>query len=128
MINQERPIVAAIHPNLARELKIRKEMFEQETSRPTKGGLTIFSQLAAEELRAMRESGKRIIQEIYKVSKVKVFKIEVEGVIKDFVDYGDFKRLYIYSSALNKKKDRPQIRLEVQKIKGLKKNEVKFLW
>jgi hypothetical protein len=128
MINQERPIVAAIHPNLARELKIRKEIFEDETCRPTKGGLTIFSQLAAEELRAMRGSGKRIIQEIYRVSKVKVYKIEVEGVINDFVNYEDFKKLYIYSTALSKKKDQQQIRLEVQKVKGLKKNEVKFLW
>jgi hypothetical protein len=128
MINQERPIVAAIHPSLARELKLRKDIIEKETNRPTKGGLTIFSQLAAEELKAMRESSTNLIKEIYKSSEIQVYKIEVEGTIREFVEYTSFKKLQIYCTALYKKKDNNQIRLEIQKIKGLKKNEVRFLW
>jgi GMP synthase PP-ATPase subunit len=127
MINEERPVVAAIHPNLARELRLRKEILELETQRPTKGGLTIFSKLAAEELRLMRESEKVICQEL-KIQNTKVYEFEVLGVMKRFVLEGDFKKITMYCAALNKKKDNHQIRLEIQKIKGLKKNEIKFLW
>jgi hypothetical protein len=127
MINEERPIAAAIHPNLARELRIRKEMLEKETQRPTKGGLTIFSKLAAEELRLIRESQLLISKEL-NTKDIKVYEFEVLGQLKRFVLEDDFKKLSFFCSVLNKKKDNHQIRLEIQKIKGLKKNEIKFLW
>lgn len=128
MISGERPIVAAVHPNLIMELKYRKEMIEKETQRPTKGGLTIFSKLAAEELRLSRETGDKLIRNIFSMKNINTYKFELNKEPIDFVKLDDFKKLYIYSTALSKRKDQQQIRLEIQKIKGLKKNEIKFLW
>lgn len=128
MIERTRPIIAAVHPNLINELKIRQEQLQEETGRPTKGGLTIFSQIAAEELRSMRLSGDALCKEIKTLSKINPVEMNIEGDKRMFVPFERYKELFIYASALNKKKDQNQIRLEIQKIKGLKKNEVKFLW
>lgn len=127
MIDRIRPIVAAVHPNLINELKFRQSELEQETGRKIRGGLTIFSELAAEELRYMRVSGEVLKKALQKL-QVKTFKIDINGESVTVVSYEDYKKLFRVATALSKKKDQQQIKLEIQKIKGLKKNEVRFLW
>lgn len=128
MTEKTRPIVAAVHPNLINELKIRQKQLQEETGRPTKGGLIIFSQIAAEELRCMRLSTAYIYNQIKNISELKPIEINSEDGIKMFVPFEKYKKLLVFVSAINKKKDNNQIRLEIQKIKGLKKNEIKFPW
>jgi ribosome biogenesis protein Nip4 len=131
MINQnqrERPIVAAIHPKLVEELKLRQVSMENATDRKTRGGMTTFSEQAAHELELIRLSGDKIVKEIFKVKDIKVTKFLVNGVEMDFIPYETFKKLYIFSSILAKKKDCQQIKVEVAKIKGLQKNEVTMFW
>lgn len=128
MIDNVRPIVASVHPNLISELKIRQMRFEEEIGRPTKGGLIIFSKMAAEELRFIRLSGEQLYREILGLKSIYPKEINLDGVKKLYVPFEDFKRLFIYSSVLNKKKDEKQVKLEINKIKGLKKSEITFLW
>ncbi len=129
MNNNERPIVAAIHPTLINELKIRKEEIEKETGRKAKGGITCFSELAALELRSIRQSGNKIYNEILKIKCIPVKKIiKKNGVETEYVPYEFFKKIYILASALKHKKDEKQIKIEITKIKGLKKNEIKYFW
>lgn len=128
ILNEDRAVVAAVHPELVEELKFRQAILEQETGRKTRGGLTTFSKLAARELKAMRCSGEQLMFELFKQKNVPVRKFLVNGSELEFVPYECFKKLYIYSSALNKKKDQQQIHVEVAKIKGLKKNEVRMFW
>jgi len=67
-----------------------------------------------------------LLKEILSLDKIPVNKFFVDGVELDFVRYEYFKKLYIYSSILKKKKDQQQINVDVSKIKGLKKNEIKY--
>jgi hypothetical protein len=127
-MNGDRPVTVAINPRLIEELKIRKETIEKETERKAKGGITCFSELAALELKSIRQSGDKIFKEILKIKKVPVKKIIERGVDREYVPYEIFKKLLILSSALNRKKDQKQIKLEITKIRGIKKNEIKFLW
>ena len=128
MIDKVRPIVVAVHPNLINELKTRQEQLQKETGRPTKGGLTIFSQIAAEELKCMRLSTEYLQNQIENISRFKPIEIMQGNEIKMFVPFDIYKNLLLFSSALYKKTDTKQIRLEIQKIKGLKKNEIRFPW
>jgi hypothetical protein len=128
MIEGTRPFLTAqVHINLINELKVRKQQIIDETDRPISGGLPLVSQLAAEELRYMRMSGEEL-NNLLKSLDVNIIQIEQFGEKRSFVCYEDFKKFFRIATALNKKKDQNQIRLEIQKIKGLKKNEVKFLW
>ncbi len=128
MNNQDRPIVAAIHPKLIDELKIRKELIEKETERKAKGGITCFSELAALELKSIRQSGDKIFKEILKIKNVPIQKFTKKGVEMEYVPYEIFKKLCILASSLNRKKDQKQLKLEITKIRGHKKNELKFFW
>lgn len=125
---QDKPIVVAIHPKLVNELKIRKEIIESETERKAKGGITCFSEMAAMELNSIRASGKKIYDEILKLKNIPVKKFTENGVEKDFVPYEIFKKIYIFSSILSRKKDQTPLRIEITKIRGLKKNEFKYFW
>lgn len=127
-MNGDRPVTVAINPRLIEELKVRKETIENETERKAKGGITCFSELAALELKSIRQSGDKIFKEILKIKKVQIKKIIERGVEREYVPYEIFKKLFIFSSALNRKKDQKQIKLEITKIRGIKKNEIKFLW
>lgn len=125
---EEEFITVRVHPLLVEELKIRKETIERETERKAKGGLTIFSELAALELKGIRHSGSEIMRELLKLKDIPVKKFDDEGVEKDFVPYEIFKTLYRFASVLSRKKDQNSIRMEITKIRGLKKNEVKLFW
>ena len=122
----ERPVVVAIHPNLKDELDLRKEFFEDHTGK-VKGGLTTVSEMAAIELKSIRQSGEKI-KEIIKANTPKKYKFDIHGEIQEFVLNEDYKKLFILMSILNKKKDQQQINVDLSKLKGLKKNEVKFFW
>jgi len=124
----EKPIVAAVHPNLIEELKERKRAIEEETGRKTKGGLTCFSEMAALELRTLRLSGKELMEKISKLKTPPIKKIVENGTETEYVPYEFFKKLYILSSVLNKKKDRNSFIIDVSKVKGLKKNEIQYFW
>jgi len=121
---KDRPVTVAVHPKLEYELKLRKAQTEEMTERPVKGGLTTYSKLAAFELEAIRKSGEKLKQEIYKMKEITIHKIEN----RNYVDYDDFKKLYIFMSILNKKKDQQQINVDITKIRGLKKNEANIFW
>lgn len=129
-----RPITVAIHPNLKHELEIRKEIIEKELGRKTHGGITCFSEMAALELWALRQSGKKIMSEILKLSKNEesldkyIHKFKINGVEQPFIPFWIFKKIYIFSSVLNLKKDEKNIKMEVHKIRGLKKNDIKYWW
>lgn len=128
IINRERPIVAAVHHKLIEELRKRQEMMESATGRKTRGGMNTFSEQAGHELELIRASGDKIMHDIFQMKEVPIKKFVVDGIELDFVPYEYYKKLLIYSSVLCKKKDQQQIRVEVQKIKGLQKNEVKLFW
>lgn len=121
-----RPIIAAIHPSMVEELKIRKETLEKETGRKTRGGITCFSELAALELRLIRLSGDKILQEMFSLKNPPIKKIIENGIEKEYVSYEVYKKLFLYLSVLSKKKDSQQIILEINKLKGMKKNEILF--
>jgi len=125
---KERPVTVAVHPKLEYELKIRKQQTEELTERPMKGGLTTYSKLAAFELESIRKSGEELMQEIYKMNEIKTYKFEIDGTEEDFVNYNDFKKLYIFMAILNKKKDQKQINMDITKLRGLKKNEANIFW
>lgn len=116
--------VIAVHPNLLEELKIRKELVERETERPTEGGITAFSGMAALELKLLRQSSDKIINEVLHLKELKSYKVGE----RHFIPYDDFKRLLMLLSVLNRKKDQSPIKIEITKIRGLKKNEMKYLW
>lgn len=129
MINErERPVTIAVHPKLEFELKKRREELESVTERPVKGGLTTYSELAAFELETIRKSGEEINQEILKMKETEIREFEVHGVKRQFVTYEHFKKLFIFASILNKKKDNQQINVDLSKLKGLKKNDVKIYY
>jgi len=128
MFEERDVIVAAVSKDLIEELKFRQAIMETETGRKTRGGLTTFSKLAARELKAMRCSGEELMFELIKNKNPPVKKFNINGSELEFVPYELYKKLYIFASALNKKKDQQQIHVEVSKIKGLKKNEVKMFW
>jgi len=128
MIERTRPVTIAVHPKLEFELKKRREELENVTERPIRGGLTTYSEFAAFELEAIRRSGKQINKEILKIKTPDVFEFEVKGVDRQFVPYEHFKKLFIFASILNKKKDQQQINVDLSKIKGLKKNDVNIYW
>jgi hypothetical protein len=130
-IVEERPITVAVHPRLIEELKFRKEFIERYTGRKTRGGLTTFSEAAAMELKSIRETGDKTMYEINKIFKQKdllVKKFTENGVEREFVPFEIFKRLYDLSAVLCRKKDTDVMQLELNKIKGLKKNEILCLW
>ena len=127
----ERPITVAVHPKLIEELKFRKEFIEKYTGRRAKGGLTTFSETAAMELKAIRESGNKIMSEIMKIMKIKdnyFKKISDMGIEREYVPFEIFKKMYILCSVLNRKKDHNLLKMEVTKIRGLDKNEIIHLW
>lgn len=123
-----RPIVVAVHPSLIEELKLRKAAMEEVTLRKTKGGLTNYSEMAAMELRILRQTGDSLFMEICKLKKPPIKKITEFGIEREYVPYEIFKKLYICASALYKKKDKQQFRVEVAKIKGQQKNEIKYIY
>jgi hypothetical protein len=128
MINRIRPVVIAVHPNLINELKIRQEEFKIQTGRNS-GGLTIFSELAAQELKYLRMSNQELYNTFNNIKvKINPIKIDVCGEERMFIPYEDFKKIIGVTHSLFRKKDQKQIKLEIQKVKGLKKNEIKFLW
>lgn len=126
IVKREPATVIAVHTDLVSELRIRKEVMEKETGRKSRGGLTTFSQMAAYELKLMRLSGDQLMKEISKIKKPLIETINVNGTERQYVPYEYFKKIYILSSALNKRKDQKQIHIEVAKIRGTQKNEVKF--
>jgi len=129
MIEQrERPVVVAVHPKLEFELKKRKEELENVTGKPIKGGLTTYSEFAAFELEGIRKSGDKITGDILKIKKVPIKEFEINGTIMPFVHYEYYKKLFIFTSILKKKKDQQQINVDLSKLKGLKKNDVKLYW
>ena len=128
MSEEDRPVAVAVSPKLIEELKFRKDSIEGETGRKAKGGITAFSELAALELKSVRMSGEKIFSEILKLKNVPIKKILVNGVEREFVPYEIFKKIYIFSSALSHKKDQTPMRIEVTKLRGLKKNEIKCFW
>lgn len=125
---KDRAVIVAVHPKLENELKIRKQELESVTERPIKGGLTTYSKIAAFELEAIRKSGDEIVEEILKIQDIPVNKFSLDGVETEFVQYEYFKKLFIYLAILNKKKDQHQINVDLTKLKGLKKNDVKIYW
>lgn len=125
---KDRAVIVAVHPKLENELKIRKQELESVTERPIKGGLTTYSKIAAFELEAIRKSGKEIVEEVLKLHDIPINKFSVNGVETEFVQYEYFKKLFIYLAILNKKKDQHQINVDLTKLKGLKKNDVKIYW
>ena len=128
MIERIRPVTIAVHPKLEHELKKRREELERVTSRPIKGGLTTYSEFAAFELEAIRKSGEKISKEILKLKTQDINNFEIRGTIRQFVPYEIFKKLFIFASILNKKKDQRQINVDLSKLKGLKKNDCKIYW
>ena len=128
MIERERPVTIAVHPKLEAELKKRREELESVTKRPVRGGLTTYSEFAAFELEGIRKSGEQINKEILKIKEPEIFDFEINGSSRQFVTYEFFKKLFIFASILNKKKDQQQINVDLSKIKGLKKNEFKIFW
>jgi hypothetical protein len=125
---RERPVVVAVHPKLEFELKKRKEELEDITGKPIKGGLTTYSEFAAFELEGIRKSGDEINEEILKIRNVQIKEFEIKGIIYQFVPYEHYKKLFIFASILKKKKDQKQINVDLSKLKGLKKNDVKIYW
>jgi len=128
MNEQDRPVVAAINKKLIDELKIRKDTIESETGRKAKGGITCFSELAALELMSIRQTGDKIFKEILKIKNIPVKKFTENGIEKEFVPYELFKKLLLLSSTLSRKKDQVTLKVEMIKIRGLKKNEVRYFW
>jgi len=125
---RERPVVVAVHPKLEVELKKRKKELESVTERPIKGGLTTYSEFAAFELEGIRKSGEIIMKEILKLKEIPIREIEISGAKRQFVAYEHFKKLFIFTSILNKKKDHKQINVDLSKLKGLKKNNAEIYW
>lgn len=128
MIGDERPVVVAVHKKLEFELKERKRELESVTGRPVKGGLTTYSEFAAFELETIRKSGDAINAEILKLNSPEVHDVEVDGMNRKMVPYEHFKKLFIFASILNKKKDQKQINVDITKLKGLKKNDVRIFY
>ena len=128
IIERDRPVTVAVHPKLEAELKHRKEELESVTERPIKGGLTTYSEFAAFELEAIRKSGDEIYQEVLKINDPEIFEFEISGVKRQFVTFEHFKKLFIFASILNKKKDQRQINIDLSKLKGLKKNDAQIYW
>jgi len=129
MIEEEdRPVIVAVHPKLEKELKERRAELEDITGRPIKGGLTTYSRMAAFELESIRKSGNELLKEIIKIKTIPIHKFNLNGNIVDVVEYEHFKKLFIYMSILNKKKDQQQINVDLTKIKGCKKNNVEIFW
>lgn len=123
----EKPTTILVHPSLVEELKERQRIFFEETGRKNNGGLTTFSRLASLELRAMRLSGDELFKEIKRKHKdIKKYMIIEDGT--QYVPFELYKNLYIFASALSKKKDQKQIKVEIAKIKGIQKNEINILW
>lgn len=127
-LDEERPVIVAVHKRLERELKKRREELEGITGRPVKGGLTTYSRMAAFELESIRKSGKELLKEVLKLKDVETYKFKINGNMEDFVRYEHFKKLFIYMSILNKKKDQQQINVDLTKLKGCKKNNVEIFW
>lgn len=127
-MEREHPVTIAVHSKLEYELKKRREDLESITNRPSRGGLTTYSKFAAFELEAIRKSGEKINKEILQNKKPKIYDFEINGILRQFVAYEDFKKLFILASILNKKKDQKQINVDLSKLKGLKKNEVEIYW
>lgn len=117
-----------VHPNLLEELKKRKETIELETGEVTEGGITAFSAMAALELKLLRESSDKIIRESLKLNRVKINKFNINGRDEDFVPYEVYKELILYLSVLRVKKDQNPIKIEINKLRGLKKNEIRYFW
>jgi hypothetical protein len=125
---KDRPVTIAVHPKLEFELKVRKEELESITEKPVKGGLTTYSRIAAFELEAIRKSGEELKKEILKLKEIPIYKFVLNDQDSEFVLYEHFKKLFIYTSILNKKKDQQQINVDLTKLKGLKKNNVEIYW
>jgi hypothetical protein len=128
MIDEERAVVIAVHPKMEYELKKRKEELEKITGKPIRGGLTTYSKFAAFELETIRKSGEEINREILKVGAPEIYEFDVEQEKRQFIAYEIFKKLFILTSILNKKKDHRQINVDLTKIKGLKKNDAKIYY
>jgi hypothetical protein len=127
---EERPIYSTIkvHRNLINEFELRKKIIEDATGRHVLGGQTEISKMAAEELRLIRLSGEEIMKELLNLKDIPIKKFEEFGVVKDFVPYDFFRKVLILSSTLNKKKDIHQIKMEIFKIRGMNKSEIKYVF
>ena len=124
----ERPVTIAVHRKLEFELKKRREELEGVTNRPIRGGLTTYSEFAAFELEAIRKSGEDLVREALKLEHPEIYNFDINGIRRQFVSYEHFKKLFILTSILNKKKDQKQINVDLSKLKGLKKNNVEIYW
>jgi hypothetical protein len=125
-------VVLAIHPILANELKIMKFEMEKLGGLPTEGGFTSYSEIIGRQIRLMREKkeNKDLMQYISdsEISiKNPIMHNSEKGVIP-CIPLEVFKKVFISLIALNKMKDEQQVRFELTKIKGIKKNEIKFLY
>lgn len=61
-MENEEPVIIKVHPSLADELKIRKEIIEQKLGYKIKGGMPVVSKVVAIELRKRRVHEKGLIQ------------------------------------------------------------------
>ena len=126
---QPRPIVAAIDPLMVEEFKLRKKALEDITGRKTKDGLTCYSKWSAIELKLFRLSSEELLKEIFKFKDPPIKKFLENGNMTDYVLYSDFIKLFKYINALNlNKKDNKKIILEIERLKGTKKNEINFIY
>jgi uncharacterized protein HemY len=119
------PIKIRVHPMMAEELQVRKEELEKITGYKLQGGLPVISHIAALELKRVRSTGQKILEQINTHKKeTRIFTFNNEQYVK----LEDWNKLLTYLKSLSKKKDTEQIKLEIHKIKGIKKNEIVNIW
>lgn len=121
---EERPVTLAVHTSMQDELKLRQMELFTETSRKNKGGITTISEIAALELKLIRQSSTAINKAALQLNS-NIHPVIIEGV--EYIPYHLYKKLFIYLSILNKRKDTNQIVLQIFKPRGCKKHEIKIL-
>ncbi len=120
----ERPVRIWVHPNLKIILSDLNNILDkksvEETSYHIPSGLPITSEIAAIILKKILENKKTLIS-VEKLKSVTKFNINISEELKEPV-------VFLISSNWNQltDKDKEYLNLELQKIKGIKKNEVKF--
>ena len=65
---------------------------------------------------------------ILKLRNTEVHDVIIDGMNRKMVPYEHFKKLFIFASILNKKRDQKQINVDITKLKGLKKNDVRIFY
>lgn len=129
-----RAVILAVHPLLANELRMLKHIMEKENNfLPPEGGYTTYSKILGEQIRQIRLGNKdpelrRMIFESKNYLKEPLMYKNFEDQIIPCIPLGLFKKLYLMLLTLNSKKDQQKIRLEISKMKGIQKNDVKFIY